>query len=59
MRWLVLLGMMIASGIIMPSSNPAFAQDQPQFILGFKTLAGMIHNIVGQPLEDEHFDPQT
>jgi len=58
-RWLVLLGMMIASGIIMPSSNPAFAQDQPQFILGFKTLAGMIPNIVGQPLEDEHFDPQT
>lgn len=57
MRWLVLLGMVIAAAIIMPSPNPVFAQAQPQFVLGFKTLAGMIPSIVGQPLEDEHFDP--
>ena len=57
MKWLVLLGMVIASSIAMPSPNVAFAQTQPRFVLGFKTLADMIPKVVGKPLESEHFDP--
>ncbi len=31
----------------------------PTFKLGFATLASMIPNIVGQPVENEHFNPAT
>ena len=33
----------------------AFAQTPPQFKLGFKTVADQISDVVGQPLEDEHY----
>ncbi len=37
-----------------PAPTPAAP---PAFKLGFATLASMIPNIVGQPLENEHFNP--
>jgi hypothetical protein len=30
-----------------------------EFVLGFKTLADMIPDVVGQPLEDEHHNPES
>lgn len=33
------------------------AQSAPMFRLGFKTLADMIPDVVGSPLENEHFNP--
>ena len=35
----------------------ASAQTAPTFKLGFKLLADQVPDIVGQPLEDEHFNP--
>lgn len=32
---------------------------RPEFILGFKTLADMIPDVVGEPLEDEHHNPEN
>ncbi len=33
------------------------AEASPQFVMGFKLLADRIPTIVGQPLEDEHYNP--
>lgn len=41
----------------MVGTYPAIAQTQPQFVLGFKVLHDMIPDIVGQPLENEHYNP--
>ncbi|MCL4532416.1 MAG: hypothetical protein M1582_04390, partial [Actinobacteria bacterium] len=56
MRRLALI-LIAAVAVVGASANSTFAQAQPQFVLGFKTLANMIPSIVGQPLENEHFDP--
>jgi predicted peptidase len=58
LRWLV-LSLAVAAGVVAALANPVLAQPQPQFVLGFKTLADMIPDIVGQPLENEHFNPQN
>ncbi len=39
--------------------TPTLAQAAPQFTLGFQTLASLIPDIVGQPVEQERHDPQT
>ena len=53
------LTVMTALAILTASASTALAQGQtqPQFVLGFKALAAMMPNVVGQPLENEHFDP--
>ena len=52
---LVGLGLLGAPGLV----QPAAAQQQCQFILGFAALHDQIPAIVGNCLEDQHFDPQT
>ncbi len=37
-------------------SSSVLAQSKPEFRLGFKVLADQIPNIVGEPLENEHWD---
>ena len=54
-RLFLILIVAMAYGTVLASV--ASAQQQPQFVFGFKALADMIPNIVGQPLENEHFDP--
>lgn len=41
-------------GATLALTGVALAQSKPEFKLGFKTLADMIPDIVGQPLENEH-----
>lgn len=33
--------------------------DSPRFVLGFKTLAELIPDVVGEPLENEHHNPEN
>jgi len=56
MRRLALCILAVAAATVM-LSGVALAQTTPQFKLGFKTLADMIPNVVGTPLEDEHYGP--
>jgi hypothetical protein len=53
-RLLVALALTVA--VILPAADGAAAQPAPSFQLGFSTLASLIPSIVGQPLENEHFD---
>ncbi len=55
----VLLSLVVVLLVGMASTSSADSQAQPQFVLGFKMLHDLIPNIVGQPLEDQHFDPAT
>jgi len=47
------LGILLLALIVCPLV--AHAQPAPQFKLGFKALADQIPDVVGQPLEDEHW----
>lgn len=58
MRRLV-LSLVVALVVTTSTVNIALAQSQPEFRLGFKTLAELIPEIVGQPLENEHFSPHN
>ncbi len=44
-----------SSGQAQPA--PASPQQPPQFMLGFKTLAELLGKIVGQPVDNERFNP--
>lgn len=44
-------------GATLALTGVVLAQSKPEFKLGFKALADMIPNIVGQPLENEHYGP--
>ncbi len=57
--WRLVLSLTFAVAIATASTSPALAQGEPKFELGFATLAAMIPTIVGQPLENEHFNPQN
>ncbi len=46
-----------ASLLLALLAGSASAQTGPQFRLGFQTLATLIPNVAGQPLEDEHHSP--
>ncbi len=46
--------------LVLPILAPVpAAADTPRFVLGFKLLADQIPDIVGTPLEDEHFNPDN
>lgn len=57
MRRLV-LGLTVALAVATAMVNIAFAQE-PEFRMGFKSLAERIPDLVGQPLDNEQFNPQT
>lgn len=46
----------LAAGIALASGGVALAQYQ-EFKLGFSALASQVPNVVGQPLEEEHYGP--
>lgn len=50
------LSLVLAIGLLVSNFGTATAQ-VVEFRLGFAALAGMIPSLVGQPLENEHFDP--
>lgn len=54
-----LLSLVVVLLVAVVSTSSAASQTQAQFVLGFKTLHDLIPNIVGLPLEDQHFDPAT
>ena len=44
-----------ALAVIVGLANPGLAQVQPEFKLGFAALADQIREVVGMPLENEHY----
>ena len=46
---------LVAAIVALSAISVAAAQTEPEFKLGFKQLADMIPDIVGQPLENEHY----
>ena len=53
----VLLGLMLATmAAATILVGAALAQTEPEFRLGFKALADQIPDVVGRPVEDEHWD---
>lgn len=50
----VLLGLAAAAALISMAST-TFAQAKPEFQQGFKALADVIPQVVGEPLENEHY----
>jgi hypothetical protein len=55
----VLAVLVAALVILLSTALPAAAQAGPEFRLGFQTLAQLIPNVVGQPLDNERHDPMT
>lgn len=55
----MLLAMILAAVALLAAVEIAIAQQKPQFQLGFKDLADLIPNIVGEPLENERYDPMS
>ena len=53
------LGLMLALCILISTWGSVSAQAAPQFQMGFAALAGLIPQVVGQPLSNEQFNPQT
>lgn len=53
------LGLIMLFTLALASIGAAGAQPVPEFKLGFKALAEMIPDVVGQPLENEHHDEAT
>ena len=59
---LVTLSLAIAFAAILPTTRDSVAAASPaplsaSFKLGFKTMADLIPDIAGSPLEDEHYGP--
>jgi hypothetical protein len=50
-----LLALMAVAAAAFTFGGVALAQEAPRFKLGFKGLADMIPNVVGTPLENEHY----
>lgn len=55
----LLIGLILALAVSLPVAENAPAQAPPQFQLGFATLSSLIPDVVGQPLENEHFNAAT
>ncbi len=55
----LLLGLMLALGAALAPATTALAETTPDFRLGFKALAHQIPEIVGQPLDNEQYDPAS
>lgn len=54
MKRLVLVAAVILAAMLIPG-NIATAQSKPEFRLGFKALADQVPNVVGLPIENEHW----
>ncbi|HEX2923954.1 MAG TPA: hypothetical protein VHS28_08005 [Chloroflexota bacterium] len=52
----LLIALALTLAVAIPMVEGTEAQAGPQFQFGFSTLASLIPSIVGQPLENEHFD---
>ncbi len=52
----VLIALFVA---LVSSTGLSFAQEKFEFSAGFKLLADQIPDVVGQPLENEHYDPAS
>ena len=48
----------LATVLAVVGAASVHADGQPQFRFGFKTLADLIPDVVGVPLEDEHYTPE-
>ena len=53
----LLLGLVLVAALALVPAAPARAQPAPEFKLGFRVLADQIPNVVGEPLENEHWGP--
>ena len=51
----LLLSLIAIAAAALTFGSVALAQESPQFKLGFKTLADMIPDVAGVPLENEHY----
>jgi len=51
------LAILLVLVLTQPQSSRALPKEIPRFQLGFKTLAGLIPEEVGDPLENEHHNP--
>lgn len=58
MRRLV-MALLLALSILTAMAGSALAQPAPQFTMGFADLASLIPDVVGQPIANEQFNPQT
>ncbi len=47
----------LVSLALVGATGETYAQQPPEFRLGFKALADQIPDVVGQPLENEHYGP--
>jgi predicted Rdx family selenoprotein len=56
---LLLLCFAISLSVVATPPSSALAQSAPEFRMGFETLAQLIPDKVGQPLENERFNPDT
>lgn len=56
MKRLLLLVIPVLAILLMAAPMLASAQAAPHFVLGFKAIADQIPDIVGAPLENEHFN---
>ena len=55
----VLLSLLVALATLVFTASSGLAQAGPEFKLGFQTLAQLIPQVVGQPVDNERFDPDT
>lgn len=55
-RWFILT-MMLALSLLSTASMSASTEPDVAFVLGFKTLAELIPDVAGAPLENEHHNP--
>lgn len=53
----LLLCLLVALATTFAAAGPTSAQTTPEFRLGFQSMAELIPEVVGQPLEEERFDP--
>ena len=57
MRWTLVAATLITLAILVTGVGTALAQTPPEFRLGFKAIADQTPEMVGPPLENEHFNP--
>lgn len=53
----ILLSAILVAVALLATAETALAQQEPQFQMGFKDLAALIPDVVGEPLENERYDP--
>ncbi|MGE5617648.1 MAG: hypothetical protein ACM3US_00130 [Sphingomonadaceae bacterium] len=53
------VGLVLAVAVAAAGGDITLAQTVPEFRMGFAALASLISEVVGQPISDEQFNPQT